>query len=172
MKKIIRIALLLIFVVVPAISQAADKVVVIPLMTKNHGEGELFISAPFFREVTPFVGSSWEENGMILNPNGAGWWIAPLDLPVGVIITSLELYWKNNAQRTNPCTVSLNMFNLQSGHGLDFINMTSSNSELGVQSITTNPFRFEITTDFKVAVRVYLGHSDKWLIGVKVRYGY
>lgn len=172
MNTFVRIAVMVILVAIPACLPAADKVVVIPLATSQHGNGELFLSAPSFRAVTPMLGSSWEEDGMILNPSGAGSWIAPLDLPVGITITSLELYWKNNSQTAGVTTVTLYLFNLENGNGLDFINMTSNSTELGVQHVRTNTFSFQTTENYQVAVRVYLGHTDKWLMGVKVRYSY
>lgn len=172
MRKFIRIVLLLLVVALPIASHAADKVIVIPLTGKTGGTGELFLSAPSFRPVTPFLGFSWEEDGMIINPSVPGWLIAPLDIPTGVTITSLELFWKNHSQVSNPCSVTLNVFNLDTGYGLDLVTMSSTAYSLGVQSVKTNTFKFLVTSNFKSAVRVYLGHIDKWLIGVKVYYSY
>jgi hypothetical protein len=165
--------LLVLVMALPVASHAADKTVVIPLMGKTGGTGELFLSAPSFRPVTPMLSFSWEENGMILSPNGVGWWIAPLDIPTGVTITSLELFWKNTSQITNKiCSVTLNVFNLDTGHGIDLVTMSSTAYPLGVQSVRTNAFKFPITANFKAAVRVYLGDIGKSLIGVKVYYFY
>lgn len=173
MRIFFRMVLLLIVVALPVVSSAADKVVVIPLHGKTGGTGELFLSAPSFRPVTSMLSFSWEANGMMLNPNGVGWWIAPLDMPTGVTITSLELFWKNTSQITNkPCMVTLNVFNLDTGYGIDMVTMSSTAYPLGVQSVRTNVFEFAVTANYKAAARVYLGHADKWLIGVKVYYSY
>ena len=173
MRAFFRIAVLVLVLAFPVSSPAADKVVVIPLMGKTGGTGELFLSAPSFRSVTPFLSFSWEEDGLILNPNGVGWWIATLDMPTGITITSLELFWKNTSQITNKtCSVTLNIFNLNTGHGLDLVTKSSTAYQLGVQSVKTNVFEFPVTANLKAAVRVYLGHVDKSLIGVKVYYSY
>nr|WP_321468051.1 hypothetical protein [uncultured Desulfobulbus sp.] len=173
MRALLRTILLVLIVTFPVSSSAVDELVVIPLFKQSHGTGEVFLSAPSFRPVTPMLGFSWEEDGMVIKPNGAGWWIAPLDMPTGVTITSLELIWENTSQATNiPCYVTLYVFNLSTGHGLDMSTVSSTLYQLGLQNLKTKEFKFTITENYKSAIRVYLGSAYKSLIGVKVYYSY
>ena len=149
----------------------AQQVVVVPLSsTPSVSEHQLYIPAVMFRPVLAATAWSFEEEGAMINPNGASWWVAPLLLPVGSRILSLELLWKNNVFNSSISTITLHLFNLGNGHGADTYTTNSSVATEGVQRTTIDNINFTVTETLATGIRVYLGHSERWLMGARVVY--
>lgn len=163
--------LMAIFCFLPMNLYAAEKsVVVIPLTSSSSVQKELYIPAQLFKPVDSFLGGIWQEDGSVLQPNGSGYWIAPLLLPTGTAIISLELYWKNNTYNTGISIVVMHLLNLLNGNGAQTYTSSSNTTELGVQTVNLNTNNFIVTENLKPSILVYLSNTNRWLMGVKVVY--
>jgi len=168
------VTLLAIFLFFASAWAAENRVVVIPLLGNDSsaggGEKEIYIPAHMFRPVLSMTAWAFEEEGAIINPNGVSYWIAPLLLPVGTTIISLELLYKNEVANTGTSSVMLHLLNEANAQGFDFISQSSSVTTAGVQKIKRSDINWTISKTYHASVRVYLGNTNRWLLGVKVIY--
>jgi hypothetical protein len=151
---------------------AAEKhVVVIPLNSQAHGEKQIYLPAPMFRPVLGLTAWQFEADGGIINPNSAGYWIAPIVLPVGTTITSLELVWKNSdvVSTGGFSSVALHVLNEETAASLTVYTQSSSITSPGVHKVKTT-FDFVVSDTLHPLASVYFSHPDRWLLGVKVTY--
>ncbi|WP_339136459.1 MAG: hypothetical protein WGN25_01075 [Candidatus Electrothrix sp. GW3-4] len=151
-----------------------NRVVVVPLLGGNSSaaatEKEVYIPAHMFRPVLSMTAWSFEEEGAIINPNDASYWIAPILLPVGATIISLELVFKNAVANSGTSSVMLHLLNQANAQGLDFISQNSFVTTAGVQTVKREDINWVISEAYHASVRVYLGNTNRWLLGVKVVY--
>ena len=155
-------------------AQAAEnRVVVVPLLGGSSStaatEKELYIPAHMFRPVLSMTAWNFEEEGAIINPNDASYWIAPILLPVGTTIISLELVFKNEVANTGISSVMMHLLNEANGAGLDVYTQSSSATEAGVHKVTRD-VNWVVSSSYHASVRVFLGNTYRWLLGVKVVY--
>jgi hypothetical protein len=174
-KKILYVLFILIIIGWPAaemLGAAERSVVVIPLGSTavSPTEKEMYVPASLFRPISSFISGTWMEDGSVLKPNVAGHWAAPLLLNTGTTIVSLQLYWKNAIDNIGQSSVILHLLNLDNGNGLQLFTMSSGLTGAGVQSVINESINFEITSNFKPSILVYLGNTNRWLMGVKVVY--
>lgn len=162
--------MIVLFCFLPMNLYAAEKNVVVIPLSSSGGQKEIYIPAPLFQPVDSFLGGTWQEDGSIVQPNGSGNWIAPLLLPTGTAIISLELFWKNNTYNTGVSTVVLHLLNLLNGYGAQTYTSSSNTATSGVQTVKLDTNNFVITENLKPSIIVYFSNTNRWLMGVKVVY--
>lgn len=156
-----------------SVQAAENRVVVVPLLGGSSStaatEKELYIPAHMFRPVLSMTAWSFEEEGAIINPNDASYWIAPILLPVGTTIISLELVFKNAVANSGISSVILHLLNEGNGNGSDTYTQSSSETEAGIHKVKRD-VNWVVSETLHASVRVFLGNTDRWLLGVKVVY--
>lgn len=164
------ICTLCLFLVPMQANGETPKVVVIPMGSKSASQAkELYLPALAFRPLDAMAGGTWQEGGSMLKPIGASEWIAPLPLPTGTKITTIELIWKNIIYQAGTSRITLRLASDTTGASLDLFNMTSTEANSGVYTVQRT-IDFTFSDPYHPIVSVGLSSSNRWLIGVKVSY--
>jgi hypothetical protein len=158
-----------------AMAEETPKVVVIPMgsdVMQVPVQKELYVPALSFRPLVSMTTWQYEAGGGVIRPTTSTIttnWIAPLLLPMGAKIISVELLWKNVTYRNGATHLALRIFSEATVASLDLFNMHSTLATEGVHSVSISP-NFTITDPFHPMIYASLTNEDRWLIGAKVVY--
>ena len=158
-----------------AMAEETPKVVVIPLgydVKQGPVQKELYVPALSFRPLVSMTTWQYEAGGGVIRPttpNTTTNWIAPLLLPKGAKILSVELLWKNVTNRNGVTHLALRIFSDVTAASLDMVNMHSTLATDGVHSVSISP-NFTVNDPLHPMIYVSLTNEDRWLIGAKVIY--